>query len=118
MTEQFSQPGNYIEPLQAPYWFFEAKLNYLLTEVMEELGIDNENDIATSLSRALRACDTLQLPISRNFRKVFRSEGHQMKSDWEISPVACYLLVINCNPTYESVAKAQLYFALNRVAHG
>ncbi len=117
MTEQFNQAGNYVEPLHAPHWFFEAKLTYVLSEIMQELGIEDENDIAASLSRAFRACDTLQLPVSRNFRKVYRGEGHQMKTDWEISPVACYLIVINCNPTYESVARAQLYFALNRVAH-
>jgi hypothetical protein len=96
-------------------WLFEARLNYLVSEIMTSLDIDDVNEIATSLSRAFQACGTLQLSFNRNFKKVYRSDGDHITMDWKISPLACYLIVINCNPSYERVAKAQLYFALKNI---
>jgi hypothetical protein len=95
-------------------WLFEARLNYFVSDIMATLDIEDVNEIAASLNRAFQACGTLQLPFSRNFKKVYRSDGDKMLMDWKISPLACYLIVINCNPSYEHVAKAQLYFAMHK----
>jgi hypothetical protein len=92
-------------------WLFEARLNYLASEIMETLMINDAEEITSSLNRAFLACDSLHIPFHRNFERVFCYDGENMIEDWKISPLAYYLIIINCNPRHESVAKAQLYFA-------
>ncbi|MEO7530772.1 MAG: hypothetical protein ABIS69_05155 [Sediminibacterium sp.] len=95
-------------------WFFEARLNYFASEIMELLEIKEATEIALSLSRAFQAFGTLDLPFNLNFKRVFRSDGKTVSIDWKISPLACYLIVINSNPVHERVAKAQLFFAMQK----
>ena len=93
-------------------WFFEPRLNYFVSEVMEKLNIEDKDEIAASVNRAIQVCGTLQLPQHCNFKKVYRFDGENMIMDWKISSMACYLIIINCNPKNEYVAKAQLHFAI------
>jgi hypothetical protein len=95
---------------------FEAALNYSVSDIMERLDIGDADEIAHSVERALQACGCLHIPLDQNFKKVYLSDGKNMIADWKISPLACYLIVINCNPGNERVAKAQLYFAINTIA--
>lgn len=95
-------------------WFFEVRLNYFVSEIMDMLDIEDADEIVLSLYRAFQVCGTLQLPLHRNFKKVYRFDGENMIADWKISSLACYLLIINCNPINENVAKAQLYFAVKQ----
>ena len=117
MPKQYCQTENRVEEQKKQQWFFEARLNYFVSEIMNRLNIDNMDEIAMSLNRAFQACDILQLPIHRNFKRVYRFDGENMIVDWKISGLACYLVIINCNPGNENVAKAQLYFAMNKAAY-
>lgn len=103
-----------IEERNRRYWFFEAKLNFYASEIMKSLDIEDADDIASSINRAFKACDTLQIPLNRNFKRVYCSDGKGVILDWKISALGCYLIIINCNPSHEGVAKAQLYFAMNQ----
>lgn len=98
-------------------WLFDSdsyrnRLNYFASEVMKNLEIEDDDEIASSINRAFQACSSLNIPFKRNFKKVYRSDGESVFADWKISPLACYLIVINCNPGNEHVARAQLFFAL------
>jgi len=95
----------------------ETKLNFFVSEVMEILAIEESEEIVISLNRTFRAFGTLQLPFNQNFKKIYRFDGIDMVLDWKISPLACYLIIINCDPTNELVAKAQLHFAMNRMGN-
>jgi hypothetical protein len=95
-------------------WFFEPRLNYLASDVMKTLEIEDPNEMDSSINRAIQACEAMHISLKRNFKKVYCFDGRNLIDDWKISSLACYLIVINCNPGYERVAKAQLYFAMNR----
>jgi DNA-damage-inducible protein D len=97
--------------------FFESKLNYFASDIMETLNIEDKEEIDLSLERALQVCSALNIPVHFNFKKVYRFDGENLISDWKISSLACYLLIINCSTVNEHVAKAQLYFAINNLAH-
>ena len=99
---------------QQPQWFFEARLPYFANEIMERLNIEDAEEISLALKRTFEACRTLQIPLSRNFKKVYRFNGKELIDDWKVSALAHYLIVINCNPANEQVAKAQLYFAMGK----
>ena len=105
-----------IQEQTTPPWLFEARLGYFVSDIMQTLTIEDADEIASSLNRAFRACIVLNIPFSRNFKRVYRFDGTHLIADWKISSLACYLIVINCNPANEHVAKAQLYFAMNNAA--
>lgn len=94
-------------------WLFEPRLNYFASDVMKNLEIEALEEMTSSINRAIQACEAMHIPLKRNFKKVFCFDGKNLIDDWKISGLASYLIVINCNPCYESVAKAQLYFAMN-----
>lgn len=95
---------------------FESKLNFFAGDILKELEIEEAEEISSSLERAFRACTVLNIPFENNFKRVYRFNGKNLHADWKISSLACYLLIINCNPSHEPVARAQLFFALNREA--
>jgi len=97
-------------------WFFEPTLNYHASEIMKTLEVEDVEEMSSSINRAIQACEAMHIPLKRNFKKVFCFDGQNLIEDWKISALASYLIVINCHPGHERVAKAQLYFAMNRAA--
>ena len=97
--------------------YVAVKLPYFVSEIMQSLAIDDNEEIDAILIRAFNTYNILQLPIKLNFKKVFRCDGKMLFSDWKISKLASYLIIINCNPNNVLVAKAQLYFALRNTNH-
>ena len=116
-TVNYPHHLQHVSFVQEP-WLFEANMHHFISDIMTNLAIHDMNEIQQSLQRAFVVCGTLQLPISRNFKKVYRWDGESMVIDWKISPLACYLIVINSNPSHHRVAIAQLYYAVNRAAKG
>ena len=117
MLKLYNYLDNAIEQRHNQQWHFEAKLNYFACDIMETLDIEDAAEIATSLNRAFQACGSLNIPFSSNFKRVYRFNGKELIADWKISSLACYLIIINCNPCHESVAKAQLFFAMNKTTN-
>jgi hypothetical protein len=114
MPKQHEYPRSMIAVQNKPEWLFDAKLNYMASDIMEMLAIMDSDEIAASIERAIQVCNILRIPLRRNFHKVFSFDGKDLTCDWKISGLACYLIIINSDPKHEGVAKAQLWFALNR----
>ena len=89
------------------------RLLYYASEVMERLGDISANDFAETLLRTMKICSALDIPINDNFKKIYRYDGEKMITDWQLSPLACYLLLLNGNPMNPAVAKIQLYAAFH-----
>lgn len=90
------------------------RLAYYASDIMERMG---ENilaaDFTDTLFRTFKVCSALEIPINDNFKKIYRYDGQQMITDWKLSPLACYLLMLNGNPQNPSVAKVQLFAAFH-----
>ena len=99
---------------QKQQWFKNYQLHYFVRDIMNNLNINNTQEIEIAVQRTLDACKILEISKSQNFKKIYRYDGANLHVDWKISALACYLIIINCNPANEFVAKAQLHFALNR----
>lgn len=93
-------------------------LHYFVSDIMNDLHIESMQEIETSMNRTFDVCDTLQISRQQNFEKIYRSDGKDLCIDWKISSLACYLVIINCNPANECVARAQIHFALHRFGNG
>lgn len=89
------------------------KLAYYASEIAERMGEASTNDFSDTLFRTFKICSALDIPIDENFKKIYRYDGQQMVMDWQLSSLACYLLMLNGNPTNPSVAKVQLFAAFH-----
>jgi hypothetical protein len=89
----------------------EHKLHYFVSELMDQLGVEDEQQIAAALQRTLRTLESLGISSNVNLHSVYRFDGSTLFPDWKISPLAAYLLVINCDPANRIVARAQVFFA-------
>lgn len=94
--------------------FRYKQLNYFVRDVMNNLNIDNILEIDLAMQRTFDACQILRISKNDNFKKVYRYDGKNLHIDYKISALACYLIIINCNPMNEFVARAQLHYAMNR----
>lgn len=84
-------------------------LRHLVSDLMEDLGYLNETDFNHALLRAFEVCCTLQISIPAHFKKIYRFSDNRLQVDWQVSDLACYLLLINGNSCNPNVAKAQLH---------
>jgi hypothetical protein len=90
------------------------KLAYYASDIMERMGEDlTSNDFTDTLFRTFKVCSALDISINDNFKKIYRYNGEYLVTDWQISALACYLLMLNGNPQNPSVAKVQLYAAIH-----
>jgi len=103
-----------IQEHQKQQWFKSFKLDYFLSDIMLNLDINDALEIQISLERAFAVCSILHISKHQNFEKIYRFDGQNLHVDWKISSLAGYLIIINCTPVNEFVARAQLHFALNR----
>lgn len=87
------------------------ELLYYASEIEQSMGFSDE-ELEMAIERAFQACTAMRISIAENFKAIYRSDNaHELITDWKLSPLACYLLIINANPTNTKVAKVQLFFA-------
>jgi hypothetical protein len=91
-------------------WFFEPRLNYLASEVIKTLEIKDCDEMDSSINRAIQACEMMHILWKLNFKRYTVLDGRNLIDDWKIFSLACYFIVINCNPGYERVPKALIVF--------
>ena len=88
-------------------------LKYYASEIMERMGDTADTDFDEAIFRTMKICTALDIAIADNFKKIYRYNGERMVRDWRLSSLASYLLLLNGNPMNPSVAKAQMFAALN-----
>lgn len=91
----------------------EQKLRYYASDIMDELGYERSDDVDSALKRTFMICQSLQISIPVNFRQVYRFDGEKILKDWKLSPLACYIMIMNGNPCNPNVARAQLLLVNN-----
>jgi len=90
----------------------EPSIKYICyaSELMENLDVPEE-ELDIAIERAFKACASLNISIKQNFKSVFRTCDDHLVTDWKLSPLACYLIVINADPANQRVARMQVHFA-------
>jgi len=89
--------------------FFQVPLRHLASELFDEFGIRDEEELDNNLKKAFEVCCTLHIPIKEHFKKVYLYAQGQIHTDWLLSDMASYLLLLNGNTRNHVVAKAQMY---------
>ncbi len=81
-------------------------IQYYASDFLDEFEIEDET-IETAIERAINACSSLKIPYYFHFKKIYIVEQNYIHTDWKLSPLGCYLTVVNCDPSNTLVAKFQ-----------
>lgn len=108
MLKQYDNWDNTIILMEEPQ--IPRKYICYASELTDRLKI-SEEDFEDAMQRAFNACVSLNIPIKTNFKSVFRSFEDYLVTDWKLSSLACYLIIINADPANAAVARVQLLFA-------
>ncbi|ATL47461.1 hypothetical protein COR50_09895 [Chitinophaga caeni] len=92
--------------------FDKEPLEYYASDIIRLLGYGDVNAIKQAMFRAMEACVALHYPVNLHFKKTYCWKDGEMLTDWQMSMLGCYFLVINCDPSNPNVAKAQLLIGL------
>lgn len=92
--------------------FFKSDQLFFANDIFDLLDIKDETQQKSAITRAFQSCVSSSVPLNSNFRPVYRFGDNGLIADWQLSALACYLIIINCDPHYKQVAKAQLFFAI------
>lgn len=84
------------------------KLKYYASEIFSELGYTEPHEVEEDIKRVVNICDTMHIPISENVKTVYRYRQNGVFQDFKLSPLVCYLIMLNGNPCNPKVAEAQL----------
>ncbi|MFO8129439.1 MAG: hypothetical protein R6T99_06010 [Bacteroidales bacterium] len=60
-----------------------------------------------AVERAIRSCRSQGIPPYIHFKKIYRYSGDALEADWKLSPLGCYLILINADPSNPLIARFQ-----------
>ena len=91
--------------------YLRMPLRHMASQLMDEMGYHTEKDLEQALSRAFEVCCSMHINIPQHFRRVYLFDEEGLHTDWQLSDLASYLLLVNGNSCNPRVAAAQLYYA-------
>lgn len=107
-------PCNYLdELLRQKTGNTRRSLTYFASDIFQELNLKDE-EVSAAIRRTFQTFEALGISQEQNFCRVYRFDGESLFPDWKVSSLAACLLVINCSPANEAVARAQIFFIMRR----
>ena len=83
-------------------------LRHLASELVNEFGYEEEH-MKNALEQAFELCFVTDIPIDLHFKKVYLYEGNALRTDWMLSDLASYMVLMNGDVHNPNVARARLY---------
>lgn len=114
MLKVYDYLGELMEWRSRKEQFSSPRLMHFASDIQEMLAITDALEFEEAVQRTFQTFESLNLPFEKNFKRVFRFNGSQLVPDWKISSLASYLIIINCKPSHETVARAQLFFLMTQ----
>jgi hypothetical protein len=92
-----------------------AGLRYYASELLQRLDA-NLDDQSTheAIQRSIQVCIAAGIPIKRHFKRVQVFDGRDLHSDWRLSAMAGFLLLMNGAADDPNTAKAQLMVLMHQ----
>ncbi len=86
----------------------DNELRHYASDLFPELEMKNESLFNKSILRAQTVCTTLNLPLHRHFKKIYRTSGKHTYCDYKLSNTAYLLVSINGDVESKKVAQIQM----------
>ncbi len=87
-------------------------LQYRVSEFLD-IGIEDGDELAEAINRAIRACKNSGLSVEENFRSIYIVGDEGILKDWMLSVLARRLILLNANPSNPIVARLQIKLLKN-----
>lgn len=88
--------------------FRSVPLRHMASELMRDFDYDTTEELQQALNNAFEVCAIMHIPINVHFRKVYIYESNMLRTDWLLSDLGTYLLLINGNTHNPNVARARV----------
>ena len=85
-----------------------SQLKHYASDLFPELEMTDEHKFNYGIERAQQVCTTLNLPLHKHFKKVYRTSGHHIYCDYRLSYTAYLLVGINGGVGSKKVAQIQM----------
>src|SRR5216684_5413284 len=89
--------------------YHTVPLPCLASELATAYGFTDKADLEHALNEAFEVCLLTGIPIREHFKRVYLCENDCLVTDWLLSELGSYLLLINGNARNPAVAKARVY---------
>jgi hypothetical protein len=86
----------------------QVQLTHLASELVDAYGY-KEQELNYAIEHAFNVCLALDIPIEFHFKRVYLDIDHQLTTDWMLSDLGSYLLLISGNSHNPNVARARMY---------
>jgi len=86
----------------------EKNLVYYASEAAGEMRFESVDELQEAVKRAMELCRASGLPLSMNFRRIFKSSPLGIVFDWRLSALAYRLVQLNGNPSNPFIARLQI----------
>lgn len=83
-------------------------LKHYASDLFPELEMTDEDAFNHSLIRAQQVCATLNLPVHKHFKRIYRTSKGRVYCDYKLSHTAYLLVGINGDVKHHKVAKIQM----------
>jgi hypothetical protein len=83
-------------------------LVYYASDVAAEMEFEDMMEFHEALRRAMEMCLYAGIPITGNFKRIYKSSGIGIISDWKLSVLAYRLVGLNGKPSNPKVARMQI----------
>lgn len=87
-------------------------LQYRVSDFFD-LGMEDEDELAEAINRAIRVCKSSGVSVEENFRSIYIVGEHGILRDWMLSILARRLILLNANPSNPIVARLQIKLLKN-----
>jgi hypothetical protein len=95
----------------------DVPLLHLASELAAEFGYADEQELAGAIEDTFEVCCMMNVSITTHFRKVYIYQNGTLKTDWLLSDLATYMLLMNGHATNPKVAQARMYWVHMQTKH-
>ena len=109
MLKKYDPLADFLEYEEVNQWM-RMPMRYVASCLLDELGYADEEELEVALNRTFDVCYHMHIPITHHFRRVYISKDAELKTDWQLSDLGLYLMLVNGNARNPHVARAQVFF--------
>jgi Leu/Phe-tRNA-protein transferase len=86
----------------------DKELKHYASDLFPELEMEDEEAFNVSLRRARQVCITMNLPVEKHFKRIYRTSNNKIYCDYKLSHTAYLLVGINGDVRHGKVAQIQM----------
>lgn len=88
----------------------DLRYRYYASDLLKSYLQTQNNNIESSIRRAIAIMRLTGLPANQHFRRIYRSDSRGLFGDWRLSELACGLIILSLDETNSDAYQIQKSF--------